>query len=276
MTIRYLSKDDMIERLRSVQEKGWIRSVRPLNSGGIGNTIDGLLGLTENNLPIADTAQWELKSHRSGSSSLITLFHMEPEPRTARIVPKVLLPYYGWPDAKRRGEHSFRQTLRATVASDRGFGIELDEAGARVTVSFDASLCADHHRDWLKTVEDRVGLGPLDPQPYWNLQDLELKVSTKMLNSFLVEAKTRRSDGEEYFAISKVLILQGFDVDGFLMAIQEGDVLIDFDARTGHNHGTKVRLRQNRVPALYRHTETVLEGVRDSDTGIRKSPRRLL
>ena len=58
--------------------------------------------------------------------------------------------------------------------------------------------------------------------------------------------------------------------------IQEGDVLIDFDARTGHNLGTKIRLRQNRVPSLYRHTETVLEGVRGSGAGRRDSPQRLL
>jgi hypothetical protein len=29
------------------------------------------------------------------------------------------------------------------------------------------------------------------------------------------------------------------------------NVLVDFDARTGHNHGTKFRLRQNARPNLY-------------------------
>lgn len=27
--------------------------------------------------------------------------------------------------------------------------------------------------------------------------------------------------------------------------------LVDFDARTGHNHGTKFRMRQNCLPDLY-------------------------
>jgi hypothetical protein len=34
-------------------------------------------------------------------------------------------------------------------------------------------------------------------------------------------------------------------------AIEEGDVYVDFDARTGHNHGTKFRIKQNAIPKLY-------------------------
>jgi hypothetical protein len=85
---RLLTKEQMAEQLRRVRDMGWLESRRPLNSGGIGNTIDHLLGLSENNLPIADTAEWELKTHRAGSSSLITLFHMEPRPRS--VVPNLV------------------------------------------------------------------------------------------------------------------------------------------------------------------------------------------
>lgn len=35
------------------------------------------------------------------------------------------------------------------------------------------------------------------------------------------------------------------------MAIELGDILVDFDGRTGHNHGTKFRFRNNRLPELY-------------------------
>ena len=140
MASRLLTRDQMTERLRDLKQQGWIKSLRPLNSGGIGNTIDALLGLTENNLPIADTAQWELKSHRVGSSSLLTLFHMEPEPREHRLVPQLLLPSYGWADQIRKNELSFRQTLRATQSTDRGFGISVNQGLQRVEVYFDAGL----------------------------------------------------------------------------------------------------------------------------------------
>ena len=258
MARQLLTKEQMIERLESIAQSGWIRSLRPLNSGGIGNTIDDLLGLEENNLPIADTAQWEMKSHRLDSASLLTLFHMEPEPKDEKFVPSLLLPKYGWPDQKRLGEYSFRQTLRATEATDRGFGLTVDQEGERVSVFFDAKLADQRHDAWLKTVEERIGLGPLDPAPFWQMQSLFLKASTKMLNTFYVETHTRKQADEEFFAIAQVQVLQGFDIDRFVDALRKGRAFIDFDARTKHNHGTKFRLRQNLVPHLYRYVDTAI------------------
>ena len=255
-----LTRDEMIRRLDGIAREGWIPSLRPLNAGGIGNTIDARLGIAENNLAIADTAQWEMKSHRVGSTSLLTLFHTEPEPRAARVVPQVLLPMYGWPHQNPRqdGELSFRQTLRATQLTDRGFGLDVDADGAQVRVYFDAESVNPRHRNWLQSVERRVGLGPLDPQPYWPLQTLFLTAQTKMLNTFYVEAYTRRRQGEEFFAIERVMVLQGFDLDRFADALRQGNAQVDFDASTTHNHGTKFRIRQNIVPQLYRYAETAI------------------
>jgi hypothetical protein len=36
------------------------------------------------------------------------------------------------------------------------------------------------------------------------------------------------------------------------------DDLVDFDARSGHNHGTKFRMRQNTLSMLYEKTTTIL------------------
>src|SRR4051794_5471357 len=75
---------------------GWVPNIRHGNHGGIGNTLEQLLGIKENNLPIPNAAEWELKAQRIDSSSLTTLFHMEPSPRAMRFVPQILLPTYGW------------------------------------------------------------------------------------------------------------------------------------------------------------------------------------
>ena len=47
------------------------------------------------------------------------------------------------------------------------------------------------------------------------------------------------------------MMLQKFNFEGFLKAIEQAKMLVDFDARTGHNHGTKFRMRQNSLPMLY-------------------------
>lgn len=257
MAIRYLTKEQMIAKLKDLAQSGWIKSLRPLNSGGIGNTIDSLLGLSENNLPISDTAQWELKTHRVGSSSLLTLFHMEPEPRSEKVVINLLLPKYGWPDQSRQNELSFRQTIQATHPSDRGFGIKVDRASQKVTVYFDLNLVDLRHALWLETLKSRTSLSPLQPQPYWQFKELFLKASTKLLNAFYVEAEAKREQGNEFFKLTRLQVLQGFDIDRFVTAIEAGSILVDFDARSHHNHGTKFRLRQEAVPSLYRYADII-------------------
>ena len=256
MVRRLLTKEQMAEELLRVRGQGWIESRRPLNSGGIGNTIDHLLGLSENNLPIADTAEWELKTHRAGSSSLITLFHMEPLPRS--VVPRQLLPKHGWPDAQDRlNELSFRQTLVATGFTDRGFQIALDEAQERLRLVFQYAAVQERHRDWLTVVGQRAGWGPLNPEPHWSVRDVARKVSTKMLNSFYVVADTRQTDDGESFRITSISILEEFNTDGFLTAVRVGGIYVDFDARTHHNHGTKFRLRKDALPTLYRYVDEI-------------------
>ncbi|MDR1895803.1 MAG: MvaI/BcnI family restriction endonuclease [Prevotellaceae bacterium] len=53
-------------------------------------------------------------------------------------------------------------------------------------------------------------------------------------------------------------MLQKFNFEGFLRELENGNVLVDFDARTGHNHGTKFRLRQNCLHKLYEQVKVIL------------------
>jgi len=53
-------------------------------------------------------------------------------------------------------------------------------------------------------------------------------------------------------------MLQKFSFEGFLKALEEGQILVDFDARTGHNHGTKFRMRQDALPVLYEKQTIIL------------------
>ena len=125
------------------------------------------------------------------------------------------------------------------------------DGGGLYTVDFDAKSVDLRHKKWLKSIERRIGLRELNPQPYWGFDDLEHKAGTKLLNSFYVQAEVRRIRGREHYRYSKVMMLQQFNFEGFLRAIEQAKVLVDFDARTGHNHGTKFRMRQNTWPMLY-------------------------
>ncbi len=229
----------------------------------IGNTLEDLLGIEENNLPIPNAAEWELKAQRLNSTSLTTMFHIEPSPRAIRFVPQVLLPKYGWAhqEAGKKyaaDEMSFRQTIHANIRSARGFKVVIDRAERKILISFDAGSVDIRHKDWLEGVKSKIGLGELDPQPYWGFDDLEHKAGTKLLNAFYVQAEVKKEGDKEFYCYAKVMMLQKFSFDGFLKALEEGLILVDFDARSGHNHGTKFRMRQNGLPMLYEKVTQVL------------------
>lgn len=250
------TKDELIERLKEIRNQGWIVNTRKGNDGSVGNIIEDLLGIEENNLPIPNAAEWELKTQRMRTSSHTTLFHLEPSPRAAKIVSKILLPRYGWPH-KNAGakypadEKSFRQTIDASKRSDRGFGVIVNRGERKVEISFDARCVGGHHAEWLTSVRQRGHLNELDPTPYWGFDDLTHKAGTKLLNCFYIKAAVKKSNKIEYFHYQQIFVLQKFSPARFINAIEEGLILVDFDARTGHNHGTKFRLKKGVLSQLY-------------------------
>lgn len=252
------TKDELIKKFKEIADLGWIENRRFGNQGGIGNTLEDLLGIEENNLPIPNASEWELKAQKKDTTSLTTLFHSEPSPRAIKFVSSILLPKYGWKHQNAgikypETEMSFRQTIHGKSYSDRGFTVIIDRKNKKVLISFNSKKVDKRHIEWLKIVENNVGLGELNPQPYWGFDDLRHKAGTKLLNTFYVQAdvKKDKKTGKEYYHYNKVLMLQKFNFGGFLRCLEEGNILVDFDTRTGHNHGTKFRLRQNHFPDLY-------------------------
>ena len=261
--MKLYTKENLIKEFYKIEKQGWIENARYGNAGGVGNTLEDLLGIEENNLPIPNAAEWELKAQRLDTSSLTTLFHIEPSPRAVKFVPQILLLNYGWQHQEAgkkypENEMSFRQTIHGNSPSDRGFMVKIDRKNRKVLISFDSTKVAENHRDWLRLVEQRIGLGELNPQPYWGFDDLEHKIGTKLLNCFYVQAEVKKEDGKEFYKYSKVTMLQKFSFEGFLQELENGNILVDFDARTGHNHGTKFRMRQNCLPNLYEKATTII------------------
>jgi len=257
------TKPALIAKLKEISALGFVPNDRKGNHGGVGNTLEDLLGIKENNLPIPNAAEWELKAQRLNSTSLTTLFHIEPSPRAVKFVPQILLPLYGWKHEQAgnrygKGEMSFRQTIHGNSRSDRGFKVVIDRTEQKVLISFDSKCVDKRHRSWLQLVKKRVGLAELNPQPYWGFDDLEHKAGTKLLNTFYVQAEVEIRRKKEFYHYTKVMMLQKFSFEGFLKAIEGGKILVDFDARTGHNHGTKFRMKQDCLPMLYEKTTEIL------------------
>lgn len=254
--IKAYTKTSLIAALNEIRDRGWVPNARHGNAGGVGNTLEDILGITENNLPLPNAAEWELKCQRAKTSSLTTLLHCEPSPKAMKLVPSLLLPKYGWAH-KEAGkkypitEMSFRQTINALGRTDRGFGVKINNEDRKFEISFDSNSVSDKHADWLKSVEQRVGLNELYPQPYWGFDDIFHSIAAKLHNCFYIKADVKKIEGKEHYHYRQIKMLRNITIARFISAMSKGALLIDFDARTGHNHGTKFRLRQEMLPMLY-------------------------
>ena len=261
--MKIFTKEELIESIREISDEGWHKSVKNTintrNDGAVGNTLEKLLGITENNLPIPNAAEWELKGQRKDTKSLITLKHIEPSPTAVRFVPHILLPLYGWKHKHAGKKHpdtemSFRSTTKAAQFTSRGFTISIDRTQRKIRFIFDSSQVDTSQPDikeWLSSVEKRVGLGPITPEPYWGFEDLKYAFGTKLKNCFNIVADRKIVDSHEYFKYEQLFILTGFSFDKLLDCFDRGRAFVDFDARTGHNHGTKFRLKQDQLPVIY-------------------------
>lgn len=268
--IQTITKEQLIEEIRKVIQLGWVKSVKKRrdtrNDGAVGNTLEKLLGIHENNLPIANANGWELKGQRLHTSSLVTLKHYEPFPRGANIVSEMLLPLYGWPHKQagakyKADEMSFRSTTSATQFTNRGFTVVVDRDQRKLVFVFDSSKADTSSpviANWLESVKKRVGLGPFDPEPYWGFNDLRDLMGEKARNCFYVIADSKAEKNVEYFSYQSLLMLSGFSFYNFLSCIERGIIQIDFDARTGHNHGTKFRIKQGFWKELYLEVHQVI------------------
>src|SRR5438132_12259283 len=118
--MKIFTKGSLQAELMAICQKGWVASCRrPGNHGAVGNTLEQLLGIDANNLPLPNAAEWELKGQRRRTSSLLTLFHMHPSPTALGLLTSLLLRQYRWPLDNHPGEWSFRQAVSTLHSSDR-------------------------------------------------------------------------------------------------------------------------------------------------------------
>ena len=85
--------NDFIREYKKIVDMGWIRTHRA-GPTGIGKTLEDLLGIVENNIDGPDFGEYELKSCRINSNSMLTMFTLSPLPRGANTTLRV---NYGYP-----------------------------------------------------------------------------------------------------------------------------------------------------------------------------------
>lgn len=232
-----LPEIDLPIELSKLKAIGWIESKRRGDTG-IGKTIEDYLGIKENNLGEPDCLyhkmEVEIKSRRIKTSSMITLFTLEPGLRYLNDVQ--LMMKYGYTDSK--GRQALKITLTPYSYTRQGLKLEVDEVKGTIAI-----IDVNGYRPWI-----------------WTTSDIHLKLH----NLCIVYADSRILQGKEYFCINRAILASGLDDRCFFSLVAKGLVKIDLrmhikETGASRNHGTAFRiLNYENLVNCYEHQETIV------------------
>lgn len=229
----------MINTLKALKEKGYIKSSRSGNTG-IGKTLEDLLGIKENNLPSPNGIRTELKSARKDASGMLTLFTKSPLP--CKVNSK-LLARYGYESKKGNGQKELHTTVNA---------ISFNQLRGRPGFKLDVT-------------NDKIYLVPYDNgiEAYWDKEMLKRTFERKLPKVLYVKADTKKEDESEEFWFNEAWELSGFDFDSFVELLRKGIILVDirigqYPNGSVHDHGTGFRVRANNLDLCFLHRKRVI------------------
>ncbi len=212
-----------------LKKQGWIPSKRR-GPTGIGQTLEQALGLKENNIAVPDLKNVELKAHRIGSTSLITLFTFNR--KVWKMKPLEAIRKYGTPDQD--GRMGLYFTMSRTPNST-GLFLHIES----------------------ETISVRHVSGELIAE--WNLEILAERFMKKLPALILVGAFSEMRGDVEWFKYDRAQLLTDTSVSIIRNQIMEGNILVDLRLHdkitSARNHGTGFRAREDKLPALFKNVK---------------------
>lgn len=226
-----MNLEEFKKKFKEIEKKGFVKSTRK-GPTGIGHTIETLLGLKENNLILPDMGSIELKAHRDGSNSLITLFTFNK--KAWKMRPLDAIRKFGCYDKNNRLGMYYTLSL------------EPNSAGVFITVN-KKELLIQH----ISGVEIAS----------WKLSDITKRFLQKIPALLFVSAHTDKQDGDEHFHFYKAQLMRGTSSKRLLKLFSSGDLLVDlrlYDKGTrARNHGTGFRVSEKNLPLLFDNIEEI-------------------
>lgn len=229
---RQLTLESFQKKFAQVRKKGWIASKRKGHTG-VGQTLEYYLGMKENNIALPDLGTVELKAHRSGSSSMITLFTFNKE--AWKINPLKAIKKYGTRDSNGRLGMYF--TMSRTPNSV-GLFLHIDRS----------------------TISVRHVSGEIVAE--WQLEVLADRFVKKIPGLVLVSAFCEMRGNVEWFKYERAQLLTGISPDIIRNQITAGNILVDLrlhdKGTSARNHGTGFRATEDKLTSLFKNVSELM------------------
>lgn len=228
MTIKELKN-----RLKDIKKLKFVPTHRTGDTG-IGKTLEDLLEIKENNIPLCDIGKIaELKAYRKDATSMLTLFTLEPKPKGGDR-DRFLLDNFGY--SKRNNRRS--KELHSTVTSRRYNNQKL-----KLSVKKDKISVLGEGR--------KLNI-------FWDIEILRQKFNEKLPALVYVLADRKIINAREHFHFNEACFLSGFDFELFKRMVKKDFIVVDFRMYyrpngSVRNHGTAFRVKIKRLYSCFKN-----------------------
>lgn len=215
------------DKLKDIKKIGFVPTHRSGDTG-IGKTLEDLLGIKENNIPLCDIGKVaELKAYRKDATSMLTLFTLEPKPKGGDR-DRFLLNNFGY--SKRDNKRAKELHSTATCKRYNNQGLKLAVKKDKISV---------------------LGKGR-KLNIFWDIKILKQKFNEKLPALVYVLADRKIIKGRELFHFNEAYFLSGFDFELFKKMVKKDFIVVDFRMYyipngSVRNHGTGFRVKINRL-----------------------------
>lgn len=227
---------ELKRKLKAINALGFVKTHRKGDTG-IGKTLEDLLGIKENNIPLPDIGEIaELKAYRRSASSMLTLFTLEPQPKGGDR-DRILLDNFGYSKRDNGRSKELHSTLSCKRYNNQGLKLKVEKDKVRI-----------------------IGKGKR-LNIYWDMEDLRKKFEAKLPALVYALADCKEIKSTEHFHFNQAYFLEGFDFGHFKNMVKKDAIVVDFrmfyrPSGSVRNHGTGFRVKINQ---LYNCFDTKVE-----------------
>lgn len=218
-----MNLNDLKKKLQKIKEMGFIKTHRKGDTG-IGKTLEDLLEIKENNIPLPDIKEVaELKSYRKNAKLMMTLFTLEPLPKGGDR-DRLLLDNFGYSKRDNNRSKELHSTLSCKRYNNQNLRLSVEKGKIRV-----------------KGKNKRINI-------FWDIESVRNKFDQKLPALVYVLADTKIIKNVEYFHFNKAYFLEDFDFELFKKRVKADDILVDLRMYyrpngSVRNHGTGFRVK---------------------------------
>ncbi len=228
-----------------IKKMGWIKEKKK-GSCSIGYTFEELLKKSEDNFPLPDFYNVEIKTMNTHSKMNLHLFNLTPDGECffpiKKIIDELGCPDKDYPNCK-KFYCSFKGNEYTKIIYGRYGRLNVNRNSKKIEL-----LICDN-----KNENINIGIS-------WSFNWLLERLNMKMTYLALVKASSRIIDGEGFYYYHTIRYYKLKDFDNFLSLIEKGIITVTFkigfykeDRRMGeiYDHGTDYSINVNNIDLLY-------------------------